>query len=169
MVPSVIPPGSFERWGIPTRAIQPYDGLKEYVYLAGFRPAPDARERLGVDPGQLLVTFRPIAHHAKYNDDSGEALQRRLLEALATNEGVCVLILPRTEVQRRTLEPLARRCGTATPPSASFACSPRGELGVAAPAPAALARPIDVSPPPRGRVPILASWRRAVDGLSAPT
>ncbi len=109
MVPSVIPPGSFERWGIPTRAIQPYDGLKEHVYLAGFRPAPDVRERLGVDPDQLLVTFRPIAHHAKYNDDSGEALQRRLLEALASSEGVCVLILPRTEVQRRALEPLARR------------------------------------------------------------
>ncbi|MGH7790054.1 MAG: DUF354 domain-containing protein [Candidatus Binatia bacterium] len=109
MVPSVIPSGAFERWGVPTRAIRPYDGLKEHVYLAGFTPEPDVRERLGVAPRQLLVTFRPIAHHATYNDDSGEGLQRRLLELCGSSEGVCVLVLPRTERQRRALEPLARR------------------------------------------------------------
>lgn len=109
MVPSVIPPGSFERWGIPTRAIRTYDGLKENVYLGDFTPDPDVRERLGVDPRQLLVTFRPIAHHAGYNDDSGEGLQRRLLELLGSSEGVCVLVLPRTERQRRGLQPMARR------------------------------------------------------------
>jgi len=109
MVPSIIPPGSFERWGIPTRAIRMYDGLKEHVYLADFTPVPDVRERLGVDPRALLVIFRPIARHARYNDDSGEGLQLRLLEVLGGSEGVFVLVLPRTERQRRALEPLARR------------------------------------------------------------
>jgi predicted glycosyltransferase len=109
MVPAVIPTGAFGRWGIPERAVRPYDGLKEHVYLDGFEPLPDVRARLGIDARQLLVTFRPIADHATYSDDSGDGLQRRLLEALATEPGVCVLVLPRTARQRRELEDVARR------------------------------------------------------------
>ena len=109
MVPSIIPIESFERWGIARRALRPYEGLKEHVYLAGFRPDPGVRERLGVAAHQRLVTVRPFAHHATYNDDSGAALERRLLEKLGAERDLCVLVLPRTDVQRRALAPLAAR------------------------------------------------------------
>jgi len=108
LVPSVIPAASFERWGIPAGAIRHYDGLKEHVYLAGFQPDTRLRERLGLDPRQVLVSFRPIADHAIYNDDSGHAVQWQLLRSLAAERDVCVLVLPRTARQRRELEPLAR-------------------------------------------------------------
>lgn len=107
MVPSVIPAAAFARRGIPAEAIRHYDGLKEHVYLAGFRPQPGLRERLGVAPRERLVVFRPIAEHATYNDDSGLGLQRRLIERLAGEPGVRVLVLPRTVPQLRAYERLA--------------------------------------------------------------
>lgn len=111
MVPSVIPAAAYERWGVPPGVVRHYDGLKEYVYLADFRPPADARARLGVAADRLLVVFRPVAHHATYTagGDGGEGLQRRLLERLGCSEGVCVLLLPRTAGQRRAFAPLAER------------------------------------------------------------
>jgi predicted glycosyltransferase len=119
MVPAVIPPMAFEKWGISARFIRPYDGLKEHVYLAGFRPAVDVRERLGIAPHELLVSFRPIAEHGQYGDGNGhratlddsrgDVVQRRLLESLASQRNVRVLVLPRTERQRRVFESFARR------------------------------------------------------------
>ena len=106
MVPSVIPAAAFERRGIPARVIRHYDGLKEHVYLSGFRPCADLRQQLGVAGSDRLVVFRPIADHAAYNDDRGLGVQRELLERLAREPGVRVLVLPRTSVQRRALERL---------------------------------------------------------------
>ena len=106
MVPSVIPVAAFERRGIPARVIRHYDGFKEHVYLSGFRPRADLRQQLGIAGSARLVVFRPIADHAAYNDDSGLGVQHDLLERLAREPGVCVLVLPRTSVQRRALERL---------------------------------------------------------------
>ena len=58
------------------------------------------------------MTFRPIADHAAYDDDSGHAVQRQLLEHLAAHDEVCVLVLPRTARQRRHYQRLARRFTT---------------------------------------------------------
>ena len=109
MVPSIIPFEAFAHWGAARHVIRRYDGLKEHVYLSGFRPEPGVRERLGVGAAELLVAVRPIAHHAVYNDDSGVALEQRLLEWLGRGEGVRTVVLPRTAAQRRALEPLAKR------------------------------------------------------------
>ncbi|MFN8644167.1 MAG: DUF354 domain-containing protein [Candidatus Binatia bacterium] len=106
MVPSVIPAEAFEASGIPARVIRHYDGLKEHVYLTGFRPREDSRRCFGIDPAQPLVVFRPIADHAHYNDGGGLAVQRRLLVRLARQRGVAVVVLPRTAVQRREYETL---------------------------------------------------------------
>lgn len=108
MVPSVIPAAALERLGVPAHAIRHYDGLKEHVYLAGFRPQADLRQRLGIAASVRLVVFRPIAEHAIYNDDSGLGVQRRLVERLATESEVRVLVLPRTVRQRRDYARLAR-------------------------------------------------------------
>lgn len=108
MVPAVLSPAATARFGVPAEIIRRYDGLKEDVYLANFQPTPGVRERLGVGARQVLVTFRPIADHARYNDDRGQPLQERLLRALAAERDVCVLILPRTAAQASAFAPLAR-------------------------------------------------------------
>lgn len=109
MVPSVIPAAALAPWGIPARIVRHYEGLKEHVYLAGFRPCADVRARLEIGADQRLVVMRPIAHHAVYTDDSGDALQRRLVEQLAIQSGLCLLVLPRTPAQGDEYEALARR------------------------------------------------------------
>jgi hypothetical protein len=107
MTPSAISSAALEAVGVPARVVRHYEGLKEHVYLTGFRPTPDIRERLSVAAAERLVVFRPIADHAVYTDDSGDEIQRRLLERLAAEPGVRVLLLPRTESQRRVFAPLA--------------------------------------------------------------
>ncbi len=109
MVPSVIPPAAFAQFGVPADIVRHYDGLKEHVYLAGFQPDPHLRERLGIADEERLVTFRPIADHAVYTDNGGDGMQRRLIERLAAEPRVRVLVLPRTESQRREYDSVARR------------------------------------------------------------
>jgi len=109
MAPAVLPAAALAAVGIPAHIVRHYDGLKEHVYLAGFRPDPTVRARLGIAAEQRLVTFRPIADHATYVDDSGAGVQRRLVERLAAAPGVCVLVAPRTAGQRGEYEALARR------------------------------------------------------------
>lgn len=109
MVPAVVPPAAFAARGVPLHAIRHYDGLKEHVYLAGFRPDPSIRARLGVGEDERLVTFRPIASHAFYLDADDDHVEQALLERLAREPGVRVLVLARTETQARALAPLAER------------------------------------------------------------
>lgn len=110
MVPAVASPADFAARGVPLHSIRQYDGLKEHVYLAGFRPDPTLRARLGIGADERLVAFRPIAPHAIYLDDAvDDAVEQALLERLGGEPGVRVLLLPRTETQARAFAPLPRR------------------------------------------------------------
>jgi predicted glycosyltransferase len=107
MVPSVVSLTSLEKWGVPARVVRSYEGLKEQVYLSGFKPSPDMRRRLGISADEILVTFRPIAEHAHYGNGNGNELQRRLLDELSGEKRVRVIVLPRTERQRRAFSAVA--------------------------------------------------------------
>ncbi|MBX3025818.1 DUF354 domain-containing protein [bacterium] len=109
MAPAVIPPRAFAACGVPARIIRPYDGLKEHVYLAGFAADPTVRRTLGIADDERLVVFRPIAHHAVYTDPRGDAVQRRLVEHLAAQPGVRLVVLPRTAAQADEYDGLANR------------------------------------------------------------
>jgi predicted glycosyltransferase len=109
MVPAVIPLEALEACGLPAHIIRSYDGLKEHVYLADFRPDPTVRARLGVAPVDRLVVFRPIADHAVYTDHSGDGVQHRLVERLAAQPGVHLLVVPRTADQGRAYAELGGR------------------------------------------------------------
>jgi uncharacterized protein len=108
MVPSMVPRAAFEKWGIAARVVRQYDGLKEHVYLAGFQPELDVRAKLGIDERELLVTFRPIGDHPHYGNGNGYGVQRRLLEDLAAEKGVRVVVIPRSQRQLREFEQIAR-------------------------------------------------------------
>lgn len=103
MVPDIMPVEAFDRAGIPRAVIRRYDGIKEDVYLHGFRPAVDLRRLLRVAEEDLLVVFRPSSENANYGTDSHHAVERHLLRRLAGQERVRMIVLPRTPHQRRRL------------------------------------------------------------------
>jgi predicted glycosyltransferase len=106
MAPRVLPPDAFDRAGIPRTIIERYDGLKEDVYLHRFRSNGDVRRRLRLGDDEILVVFRPGSNHAHYGDDVGPMVERHLLQRLAAQAGVCTVVLPRTDHQRRRLRAL---------------------------------------------------------------
>jgi hypothetical protein len=103
MAPDVIPVDAFDRAGIPRAVIQPYDGLKEDVYLNGFQPAVDVRRMLQVREDEVLVVFRPSSDNAHYGSDSSRAVEHRMVQRLVLQEGIRIVILPRTAHQQRRL------------------------------------------------------------------
>lgn len=101
MIPDVVPANPFVSAGISADAIRRYEGLKEDVYLADFRPSTNIRAGLGISSSQILVTFRPASDNAHYLNHSKTSLQYLLLNRLLRMTGVHVLLLPRTERQRK--------------------------------------------------------------------
>ena len=108
MVPGIIPVGAFDRNGIPRAVIQTYDGLKEDVYLHGFQPRTDSRCLLNVSDDEILIVHRPSSDNANYGEDASRVLEHRLLRRLAQQEGVRIIVLPRTAHQRRKWRMLER-------------------------------------------------------------
>jgi hypothetical protein len=81
--------------------VRSYDGLKEDVYAASFRPDASILLDLGVADAELLVTIRPPATEAHYHNPEAEALYVEVVEMLGTTPGVRMVILPRTAGAQR--------------------------------------------------------------------
>jgi len=81
--------------------VRSYDGLKEDVYAASFRPDPSILADLGVADAEILVTIRPPATEAHYHNPEGEALYVEVVEMLGATAGVRMVILPRTAGAQR--------------------------------------------------------------------
>jgi len=96
MVPEVIPSKSIHT--DPGRVLH-YPGIKEDVYVSRFRLDPNLRERLGVRPDELLVTLRPPATEAHYHNPESEDLFCAVVDRMAGDSRVRVVMLPRNEAQ----------------------------------------------------------------------
>ena len=76
--------------------VRSYDGLKEDVYAASFRPDASILKNLGVGEQEILVTIRPPATEAHYHNPEAETLFVEVVEFLGATPGVRMVILPRT-------------------------------------------------------------------------
>lgn len=76
--------------------VRSYRGLKEDVYAGSFRPDASILANLGVSCEELLVTIRPPANEAHYHNPEAETLFFEVVEFLGSQDGVRMLILPRT-------------------------------------------------------------------------
>jgi hypothetical protein len=112
VVPRAFPDDALKRFGASKRKVRRYDGFKEDVYLAGWRPQAGAlenmRESLGVDAAHVLVVVRPPARDALYHRFDNELFDA-LLAHLCAQDGARVVLLARTGAQRE--EFAARRGG----------------------------------------------------------
>jgi len=90
--------------GIPLDKVTWYDGYKEEMYLADFRPEPGFREALGVGADERLITIRPPGLIGNYHDVRSEELCRVVLETAARDPRNHLVILPKTRLERQLVE-----------------------------------------------------------------
>ena len=72
-----------------------FDGLKEEIYLAGFKPDRSIRARLGIRDDEVLVVLRPPSPTAHYGDRRSLPILEALTNRLARTDHVKVVWLRR--------------------------------------------------------------------------
>jgi uncharacterized protein len=103
IVPRSFPEAALTRFGALAGRVRRYEGTKEDVYLAEFESDPTFAQELrsfGIAESDVLVTLRPPASEALYHRFENELFDRLLTRLLTTPE-VKVVLLPRTDEQRR--------------------------------------------------------------------
>jgi predicted glycosyltransferase len=106
LVPEAIPLSRLSRYGVTEQSLRHYPGIKEEYYLADFEPDRGVLERLGVEPGRLLVVVRPPPDVSLYHRRSNP-LYMQVLEHIGNDTGVHAVVIPRTREQRDALRVMA--------------------------------------------------------------
>jgi len=100
MTPAVIPlSGPAAKAG----HILQYPGIKEDVYVPGFKPDPSIKSRLGLDDHDVIAVVRPPADEAHYRSPKSDELFAATLEFLNSEPNVRVVLLPRNQRQAEAL------------------------------------------------------------------
>jgi predicted glycosyltransferase len=103
VVPTAFPAEALRHFGARASRVRRYEGFKEDVYLADFRPDPRAleelRSALGVNDADALVVVRPPARDALYHRFENELFDA-LLARLASAAHTRTVFLARTGAQR---------------------------------------------------------------------
>jgi uncharacterized protein len=105
LVPDAIPADRLEPYGARPPKLVRYPGLKEEYYLADFEPDESALADLGVDRERVVAVVRTAPSYALYLGGSENELLPRVLRRLL-DEGAQVVVLARTDEQRRALREL---------------------------------------------------------------
>jgi len=100
MMPDVIPAGAMSKKQ--TRVLR-YPGLKEDVYVPGFRPDPSILNQLGISRDELVVAIRPPATEAHYHNPESEVLFAETMRFLGSIPKVRAVTLPRNGRQAEQL------------------------------------------------------------------
>ncbi len=103
IVPRSFPAAELRKYGASMRKVKRYEGTKEDVYLADFSPDrsfSDVLRKLGVASEDVLVLARPPAREALYHRFENELFDE-LLARLSSREDARIILLPRTDAQRR--------------------------------------------------------------------
>jgi predicted glycosyltransferase len=101
LAPDVIPIKAVAGAGIPHR--YGYPGIKEDLYIHDFEPDPSFLHELNINPDRILVLVRPPATMAHYAVRQSETFFYHTLDYLCGLSEVQILLLPRTEEQRKEL------------------------------------------------------------------
>jgi predicted glycosyltransferase len=108
LVPDAIPVERLAPYGARPPKLVRYPGLKEEYYLAGFEPDESVLSKLGVGREGVLAIVRTAPSYALYLGGSENELLPRVLRRLL-EEGAQVVVLARTDEQRRALRGLDRK------------------------------------------------------------
>lgn len=104
LLPETIPSITLERLKVNMKKVIRYPGFKENVYLSGWHDSPTVMDELKLDPCRLIITVRPPATWAHYQDPFSDVLFRALVERLRGDHDSQVIVLPRTQEQGEKLK-----------------------------------------------------------------
>jgi uncharacterized protein len=109
LVPDAIPVEAMRRAGANEKKLFRYPGLKEDYYLADFQPDPAVLEALELSAlsvraerasdDRVVAVLRPPPETSAYHERN--PLYERVLDRLAADPSTVVVVIPRTEGQRR--------------------------------------------------------------------
>jgi predicted glycosyltransferase len=105
LTPDAIPAERLRRYGAGPDKLRQYPGLKEEYYLADFTPDATVLEELGVDRERVLVVVRPPPDVSLYHRKANK-LFPAVLDAVGRREDVHAVVIPRTTLQRQTVQAL---------------------------------------------------------------
>ncbi len=94
IVPKVFPASALRRFGARGTKVLRYDGFKEQLYLAGFRPNQDVIDQLGLAQDKIIVVMRPAPEGALYHRMANDRFDE-LLEIVRRRSDVDAVLLPR--------------------------------------------------------------------------
>ena len=101
MVPELIPDATVH---FGHDGILKYPGIKEDVYVPGFKPDPGILAELELDGASVVVTLRPPADEAHYRNSESDRLLDATLNLLGRLPETKIVLLPRNEKQGTALQ-----------------------------------------------------------------
>src|SRR3954453_7107414 len=105
LTPDMIPAERLRRYGAGPQKLRQYPGLKEEYYLADFEPDASVLDELGVQRERVLVVVRPPPDVSLYHRRANK-LFPAVLDAVGRREDVHAVVIPRTALQRQTVQAL---------------------------------------------------------------
>lgn len=115
IVPRAFPDEAVRRFGAAAKTIR-YDGFKEELYLADFRPDPAVLAALGLEPEQVLVVLRPPPDGSLYHREQNLRFEeearrvcglpgvRAVLLARSSDRALWARLLPGVLVPERAVD-----------------------------------------------------------------
>jgi predicted glycosyltransferase len=103
LVPFPIPKAC---WGRHANKIVHFPGLKEDLYLCGFKPSKSLPE---LNDSRIHILFRPEGRFAHYRSAQSEILQTEVLNYLSSHSDIILVLLPRDPEQAQLLSELCHR------------------------------------------------------------
>jgi predicted glycosyltransferase len=107
LVPEIIPDDVLRRKKVNIGKLVKYPGIKEEVYTGNFEANPTILDDLNIERTKVIVSIRPPATEAHYHNPESERLLSAVIPYLCKKRNVIMVVLPRTEKQRRTIRELA--------------------------------------------------------------
>ncbi len=113
LIPERIPNEVLDGIGLAADKRVKYPGIKEELYVRGFRPEADFRTQFLLehdgDAECVFVVLRPPATTANYHSEKSEEVFDSLLTHLLRSDGVFTAIVPRTAEQADDIEAAIER------------------------------------------------------------
>jgi hypothetical protein len=103
LVPLVIPYHRLKEAGFNMKKVIRYGGMKEDIYLNGFKPDENFREKIGIRDDEILAVLRPPSTTSNYHDPESEYLLVEVIEKILKTKNTKIIAATRMAPDRQII------------------------------------------------------------------